>query len=196
MITGLDTVVVDSAEKLAELAADLGSAEMIAFDTETTGTDKMQAELVGISFATQPGKGYYVPVGHREGEQLPLEQVMAAIRPAMTDPKIPKAGHNLKYDYVMLYRYGLDVSPLSFDTMLAEWLRDPASRNLGLKNLSWVRLGVQMIEIEELIGKGKNQITMAEVPIEQAAVYAAADAETVLRLIPDLKKDLAAVRRC
>ncbi|MFN2143763.1 MAG: DNA polymerase I, partial [Anaerolineales bacterium] len=189
----LETVVVDTAEKLADLAADLGSAEMIAFYTETTGTDKMQAELVGISFATRPGKGYYVPVGHSAGNQLPLEQIMAAIRPAMTDPDIPKAGHNLKYDYVMLYRYGLDVSPLSFDTMLAEWLRDPASRNLGLKNLSWVRLGVQMIEIEELIGKGKNQITMAEVPIEQAAVYAAADAETVIRLIPDLKKDLAAV---
>ncbi len=93
----------------------------------------------------------------------------------------------------MLARYGLAVAPLSFDTMIAEWLRDPSSRNLGLKNLSWVRLGVRMIEIEELIGKGRNQITMAEVPIEQAAVYAAADAESVLRLVPELKKDLESV---
>ncbi|MBN2045013.1 MAG: DNA polymerase I [Anaerolineales bacterium] len=191
--TGLETVIVDSEDKLAALVADLDSAEMIAFDTETTGTDKMQANLVGISFATRIGKGYYVPVGHASGEQLPLEQVINAIRPAMTNPGIAKAGHNLKYDYVMLFRHGLKVHPLGFDTMLAEWLRDPASRNLGLKNLSWVRLGFRMIEIEELIGKGKNQITMAKVPIEQAAVYAAADAETVLRLVPELKKDLAAV---
>ena len=188
--TGLETVIVDTPEKLEALVKDLSGAEMIAFDTETTGTDKMQAALVGISFATQPGKGYYVPVGHDQGRQLPLEDVLSALRPALTDPEIPKSGHNLKYDYVMLARYGLEVSPLSFDTMLAEWIRDPASRNLGLKNLAWVRLGTQMVEIEELIGKGKNQVTMAQVPLEQAGMYAAADAETVLRLIPELKKDL------
>jgi DNA polymerase-1 len=192
-VDGLETVIVDDEAKLTAMVADLESAEMIAFDTETTSTDKMQADLVGISFSTRPGHGYYLPVGHKEGAQLPLKRVIEAIRPAMSNPVIPKVGHNLKYDYVMLYRYGLPVHPLSFDTMLAEWLRDPASRNLGLKNLSWVRLGVQMIEIAQLIGKGKNQITMAEVQIEQAAGYAAADAETVLRLVPDLKKDLSAV---
>ena len=188
--TGLETVVVDQEQALKDLAAELSSAKMIAFDTETTATDKMQADLVGISIAIEPGKGYYIPVGHKKGDQLPLEQVMGALRGPMTDPGIPKAGHNLKYDFVMLARYGLEVFPLSFDTMIAEWLRDPSSRNLGLKKLAWVRLGVQMIEIDELIGKGKNQITMAEVPIEQAAAYAVADAESVLRLIPDLDKDL------
>ncbi|MEJ2759459.1 MAG: DNA polymerase [Anaerolineales bacterium] len=183
----------DTEEALTKLVKELNAAEMIAFDTETTSTDKMQARLVGISLSVEPGKGYYIPVGHDQGTQLPLEQVNTALRPAMTNPKIPKAGHNLKYDYVILLRHGLDVFPLSFDTMIAEWLRDPSSRNLGLKNLSWVRLGVQMIEIQELIGKGKSQITMAQVPIEQASVYAAADAESVLRLVPDLKKDLEAV---
>ncbi|MCB2178637.1 DNA polymerase I [bacterium] len=191
--TKLETVVVDTEEALEKLAKTLNAAEMIAFDTETTSTDKMQAKLVGISLSVEPGKGYYIPVGHDQGKQLSLEQVNAALRPAMTNPKIPKAGHNLKYDYVILLQHGLDVAPLSFDTMIAEWLRDPASRNLGLKNLAWVRLGVQMIEITELIGKGKNQITMAQVPIEQAAIYAAADAESTLRLVPDLKKDLEAV---
>jgi DNA polymerase-1 len=96
----------------------------------------------------------------------------------------------LKYDYVMLARYGLEVSPLKFDTMIAEWLRDPDSRNLGLKNLAWVRLDVRMMEINTLIGKGKNQITMAEVPVEKAAPYAAADAEVVLRLMPGLRQEL------
>ena len=188
--TSLESVIIDREEALQDLVAELSSAKMIAFDTETTSTDKMQAHLVGISLSVQPGKGYYIPVGHKQGTQIPLDQVMDALRGPLTDKKIPKAGHNLKYDYVIMARHGLVVSPLSFDTMIAEWLRDPASRNLGLKNLSWVRLGVQMIEIQELIGKGKNQITMAEVPIEQAAVYAAADAESVLRLVPELREDL------
>ncbi len=189
----LETQVVDDPEALAALAEELASAKMIAFDTETTSTDQMQADLVGISLSIQPGKGVYIPVGHQQGTQLPLDQVIEALTPVMTDPKIPKAGHNLKYDYVILARHGLRVHPLSFDTMIAEWLRDPSSRNLGLKNLSWVRLGVQMIEIEELIGKGKNQITMAQVPIEQASVYAAADAESVLRLVPEMQEELDAV---
>jgi DNA polymerase-1 len=108
----------------------------------------------------------------------------------MTDPRILKAGHNMKYDFVVLARYGLRVAPLSFDTMIAEWLSDPNSRNLGLKNLAWVRLDYRMTEIEQLIGKGKNQITMAQVPISQAASYAAADAAVVLRLIPQLRAEL------
>jgi DNA polymerase-1 len=191
--TGVETVIVDSEAGLKDLTEKLSAASLIAFDTETTGTDKMQAELVGISLAVEPGVGYYVPVGHTEGTQLPLDVVLEALRPAMTDPNIPKAGHNLKYDYVMLARYGLVVSPLGFDTMIAEWLRDPASRNLGLKKLAWVRLGTSMQEIKELIGTGKSQITMAEVPIEQAAPYAALDAEVVIRLIPELEKDLADV---
>jgi DNA polymerase-1 len=192
--TGIETVVVDTKEALDALVKDLSKAEQIAFDTETTSTDKMQAGLVGISLAIEPGKGYYLPVGHVSGEQLPLEDVIEALRGPMTDPEIPKIGHNLKYDYVMLARYGLDVAPLGFDTMIAEWVRDPGSRNLGLKNLSWIRLGAEMQEISELIGKGKNQITMAEVAIEAAAPYAVADAESALRLSFELKKDLKEVK--
>jgi len=191
---GIDTeaTIVDSPEKLVELVNKLNKAKTIAFDTETTSTDKMQAELVGISLAVVPGKGYYVPVGHKSGmgTQLPLGEVIEALRGPLTNPKIPKVGHNLKYDYVMLARQGVLVEPLGFDTMIAEWLRDPASRNLGLKNLAWVRLGVQMTDIEALIGSGAKQISMAEVPIKDAAAYAAADAEVVLRLLPLLEDDL------
>ncbi len=184
--------IVDSPDSLQSLANHLRAAKLISFDTETTSTDQMRAELVGVSLAVEEGHAYYIPVGHRPelGAQLPLETVGEALRGPMTDPAIQKIGHNLKYDFVMLARNGLRVRPLTFDSMVAEWLSNPISRNLGLKNLAWVRLDRIMTQIEELIGKGKDQRTMAEVPIPQAAAYAANDAEVVLRLRPGLLADL------
>jgi DNA polymerase-1 len=183
--------IIDTPEGLAALVARLSQADRISFDTETTSTDQMRADLVGISLAVEPGHGYYIPVGHLQAaRQLPLSQVLEALRGPLTDSRIPKVGHNLKYDFVVLARYGLRVTPLQFDTMIAEWLIDPNSRNLGLKNLAWVRQDIQMTSIDELIGKGKNQITMAQVPVEAAAAYAGADAEVVLRLIPELEGEL------
>jgi len=186
----LQVFIVDSVESLNDLVARMRNAEMIAFDTETTSTDEMIADLVGISIAVDKSSGYYIPVGHQSGQQLELREVLDALEGPMTDPEIQKSGHNLKYDFVILARYGLFVSPLSFDTMIAEWVIDPASQNLGLKNLSWVRLNHRMTEIEDLIGKGASQISMAEVPISNAAAYASDDAVVVLRLIPQLQKEL------
>ena len=183
---------VDTPEALQALVERLKQAEVISFDTETTSTDQMRAELVGISLAVETGSGYYIPVGHtNEGSRnLPLPEVLDALRGPMTNPSIPKVGHNTKYDYVVLARYGLPVSPLAFDTMIAEWVINPNSRNLGLKNLAWVRQDIRMTNIEDLIGKGKNQITMAQVDVVDASNYAAADAEVVLRLLPELEQDL------
>ncbi|HNE05763.1 MAG TPA: DNA polymerase I, partial [Anaerolineales bacterium] len=186
----IEVVGVDSAEKLKSLANELEKAKVISFDTETTGTEEMTAELVGISLAVKEGQGYYIPVGHVAGDNLPIQTVIDAITPAMTNAKIGKVAHNAKYDYIVLARYGLTVSPLTFDTMLAEFIVDPASRHLGLKNLSEQRLGEEMTHIEELIGKGKKQISMAEVAIEAVANYAAADAETTLRLMAIEEKEL------
>jgi DNA polymerase-1 len=188
----IQTYVVDTLESLDDLTNLLQKARLISIDTETTSTDQMRADLVGISLATDEGNGYYIPVGHKTGlgKQLPLKVVLEALRGPLTDPKKPKYGHNLKYDFVVLARHGLRVTPLSFDTMIAEWLSNPTSRNLGLKSLAWVRLDYRMTEIEELIGKGKDQRTMAEVPISEAAPYAAADAAVVLRLAPVLEADL------
>ena len=188
----LNTFVVDSPETLQELVRRLEQAKVIAFDTETTSTDQMLAELVGISLAVDQGSGYYIPVGHRSetGKQLPLKTVLEALRQPLTDARIAKTGHNLKYDFIVLARNGLRVTPLSFDTMIAEWLINPASRNLGLKNLAWIRLNFKMTEIEDLIGKGKNQISMAEVAIMNAAAYAGADVVAVLRLMPVLQQEL------
>jgi DNA polymerase-1 len=191
--SGLKVHIVDSTAALQALVDTLQSASCIAFDTETTSTDPLRAELVGISLAVQPGEGYYIPVGHHDPSQnqLPLSTVIAALRDPLTNPKQAKIGHNLKYDFLILSRCGLDVTPLTLDTMIAEWLIDPGSHNLGLKNLAWARLATSMTHIEELIGKGKNQISMAEVPVSQAAAYAASDAEVSLRLHPLMLEGLA-----
>jgi DNA polymerase-1 len=186
----ITVVVVDSTKGLAECAAVLESAALISFDTETTSTDEMTASLVGISLAVEAGLGYYIPIGHVSGKQLPLEQVISALRAPLTDARIPKVGHHLKYDFIMLARCGIRVAQLAFDTMVAEWVLDPGSRNLGLKNMAAARLGEAMTHIEELIGSGKNQRSMAQVLIEEAAPYAAADAETTLRLMPLLETEL------
>lgn len=188
---GLQVEIADTPEKLASLVAELKAAKVISFDTETTSTTEMEAEAVGLSFSTEAGKGWYVPLGHVGAQNLPVETVISQIREPLTNPHIKKIGHNIKYDYLILARLGLEVSPLSFDTMLAEWLVDVGSRNLGLKNLALARLNEEMTRIETLIGpKGKNQLSMAQVPVEAAAPYAAADAETCLRLMPQLEAEL------
>ncbi len=191
------TTVVSTQAGLRELVRTLKGAETIVVDVETTSTDPIRADLVGIALAVKEGEAFYVPVGHTgEGSatqgvpRLSMKKVIEALRGPLTDPKIPKAGHNLNYDYAVLARQGVRVTPLAFDTMLAEWLCEPASRNLGLKNLAWHRLGVEMTEIVELIGKGKKQVTMDQVPVAQAAPYAAADVDMTLRLIPQLKAEL------
>ncbi len=186
----LKSIVVDTPAALESLVKALNAASVISFDTETTSTDEMTAALVGISLAVKAGKGWYIPVGHRAGRQLPLEQALSALRGPFTDARIAKIGHHLKYDFIMLARYGIRAAPLGFDTMLAEWVLDPNSRNLGLKTLASVRLGLEMTHIEDLIGSGKKQVSMAEVAIPAAAAYAAADAEAVIRLQPVLEQEL------
>jgi DNA polymerase-1 len=188
--SNINVVIVDTDKKLDDLVKALNKAKVISFDTETTSTEEMRADLVGISLAINEGVGYYIPVGHNSGTNLPIKKVFAALEKPMTDPKIGKVAHNAKYDYIVLAQHGLTVSPLTFDTMLAEFIVDPSSRNLGLKNLAFVKLGEEMTHIEELIGKGKKQISMAEVAIESAAPYAVADAESTLRLMLIEQKEL------
>ncbi|MFQ5922618.1 MAG: DNA polymerase I [Anaerolineales bacterium] len=189
-----ETIIVDTAETLEALEKRLSEARAIAFDVETTAPDAMNSDLVGISLAVEPGQGYYLPVGHLPdlsgSQQIELETVIEALHKPLTDPKIEKVGHNLKFDYTLLARHGLAAEPLVFDTMMAEWLAYPSSRNLGLKSLAWVRLGIEMTPIVQLIGTGRKQKTMAEVPVADVAPYAAADAEICLRLRPILEKEL------
>jgi len=205
-----ETVLVQTQNQLDDLVAQLNKAKLIAFDVETTGLDKTTAELVGICLAVEPPVGYYIPVGHLANEtqsesgqmglfagkpqlapgQLPLQIVLEAIRPAMTNPTIGKVAHNAKYDYTILDRYNLRVTPITFDTMIAEWLTDPATKHKGLKDLAFHRLGMEMTNIEKLIGKGKKQRPFSQVPIEEAAPYGAADADMTLRLVKPLQAEI------
>ena len=177
------TIIVRDMAGLQTMCETLRTSEWLALDTETTSTDPMRADLVGISLSNRAGLGYYIPVGHRDNmPQLFLSDVQTMLGPILTDPKISKVGHNLKYDLLILRRHGLPVEPISYDTMVAAWLVDPASHRLGLKDLANDLLNVQMTHIEELIGSGKNQRSMAEVSSEKAADYAAADAGGTFRL--------------
>jgi DNA polymerase-1 len=172
------------------LLRDLSSAAQLAVDVETTSLDPIRARLVGIALAFREGEGFYIPLGHAGGPNLAIEAVIDRMRAPLSDPHLPKLGHNLKYDYVVLARAGLPVAPIAFDTMLAEWLCNPASHILGLKELAFVRLKVEMTHIEDLIGRGAKQITMDQVPAEKAAPYACADADLSLRLVRPLRDEL------
>ena len=185
-----ETIVVQDQTALDALVATLNAASGIAWDVETTGIDQMTARLVGISLAVEGERAYYVPVGHDNGTQLPLQTVLDALRPPLTNPNIPKYAHNANYDLVVMQRYGVDVSPVGFDTMIAEFLRSADNKFTGLKALARQELNVHMTEIKELIGTGKKQITMDKVAIELAAPYAAADAAVTYRLVDFLRPKL------
>ncbi len=185
---------VDTPEALEALVERLKTATWLAFDTETSSSDANTASLVGISLALNADEGYYLPVGHAPEaaeRQLPLERVLAALKPALSDPHIAKAAHNAPFDLNVLRRYGVEVQPLSYDTQLAETLLQPERRH-GLKDSARIRFGVRMTRIEALIGKGKAQITMDRVPVRLAAPYAAADAVFTFRLIEPTRRDLQA----
>jgi DNA polymerase-1 len=191
----VETIIVQDKNGLDALVETLNKADAIVWDVETTGIDQMSVDLVGIALAVDEEKGFYIPVGHKNalGEQIAIEFVLAALKAPLTNPHIPKYAHNAVYDLVVMQRYGIDVSPISFDSMLAEWVRDPISKFLGLKNFARQYLEVYMTDIDELIGKGKNQKTMAEVPIDHAAKYAAADATITLRVVNYLREKLATI---
>ncbi|MBC7259866.1 MAG: DNA polymerase I [Chloroflexi bacterium] len=183
---------VDTPEALRDLAQHLRQATGLAVDVETDSTVAMTAGLVGIALSDRQGVGYYVPVGHKgaTARNVRLAEVRKTLGPILADPAIPKYAHNGKFDLMVLRNHGMDLSPIVFDTMIAEWLVDPASRNLGLKNLAWARLHADMTPITDLIGTGKGQISMAAVGVEQVAPYAAADADMTLRLVAALEPEL------
>jgi DNA polymerase-1 len=188
----VNTVIVRDQTGLDELVKTLSAAQAIAFDVETTSTDQMAGTLVGISLAVDDETGYYIPVGHQSGEQLPLKTVLDALRAPLSNPNIPKYAWNASFDLVMMQRNGVDVTPITFDGMVAEWVRDPTSKHLGLKNFAnfVLRPPVVMTHITELIGTGKKQITMDAVAIEQCAPYAAADAAITYRGVEFLRPKL------
>lgn len=172
----------------------------VAIDTETTGLDNQQADLVGICLSTEPGNGCYIPLGHTSGAddmfgggraegQMETAQALALLKPLLEDPAILKIGQNLKYDMGILARYGISIAPID-DTMLMSYALEGA-RNNGMDALSERYLGHNPIKFADIAGTGKGQKTFDQIDIETAARYAAEDADITLRLWHVLKPRLA-----
>ncbi len=186
----VDYSVVDTEDALDDMIRTLLAADVVAFDTETTSASAMTAELVGLSFSNEAGKGWYVPVGHQEGTQLDKAYVLDRLRPLLShangaagkaDKRPIIAAHNANYDMTVLEGCGVSVDTLGFDTMLAAHLL--GTKQIGLKALALSELNENMTPISDLIGRGRKQITMDKVAIADAAPYAAADADMTRRLV-------------
>jgi DNA polymerase I len=187
---------------LEALIARAGERQHIAIDTETTSLDAMRAELVGISIALGPNEAYYIPVGHRRGagldldgsgaiDQLPLGPVIEAAKPLLANPGVLKTGQNLKYDALVLARYGVVITPID-DTMLMSYVLNVGLHGHGLDELASRYLGHQNLTYDEMTGTGKSRISFAEVPLDKATQYAAEDADVTFRLAGILKPRLVA----
>jgi len=163
----------------------LEGVPLFAFDTETTSLDYMTAELVGVSFAVAPHEAAYVPLAHRypgAPDQLDRDWVLARLRPLLEDPARPKVGQNLKYDMSVLARHGVELAGIAFDTMLESYVLDATATRHDMDSLAEKYLHEKTIRFEDIAGKGAKQLGFDEVPIEQAAEYAAEDADVTLRL--------------
>lgn len=182
---------VDTPEKLADLVHQLAKQTLISVDTETTHVVPRCAEIVGYSFSYQPGEAYYIPVRGPAGDTvLNPQQTLDALRPILENPQIRKLGQNLKYDMIVLKNVGVQLAGLAFDTMIASYLIDSGGRSHNLDALAERLLNHTTIKIDELIGKGRDQKRMDEVPVAQVAAYAAEDADIPLRIYPLLESRL------
>jgi len=178
-----DYQTIDTSAAFDKLLKKLAKAESFAFDLETTSLDAISANIVGVSLSSTPGEAYYIPVGHvgwGEVNQLPLEQVLAGLKPLLEDDKAEKIAQNGKYDMTVLAGNGIEVVNLTFDTMIAAHLL--GEKGVGLKTLAFSKLEVEMTPITDLIGSGRKQISMSQVEVDKAAEYACADADMTARL--------------
>ena len=159
--------------------------KQLAVDTETTSLDYMAARMVGISLAVEPGEAAYIPFGHDylgAPNQLPERRVIELLRPLLEDPNIKKIGQNLKYDMSILAQHGINLQGISFDTMLESYVIDSVATRHDMDSLAEMYLGEKTIAFSDVAGKGANQLTFNQIALEQAAPYAAEDADITLRL--------------
>ena len=182
-----DYQLADSEVKRAEILQKLLSAKIVAIDTETTNTEPMKAELVGMSFSDAENRAYYVPVPSDEAE---ARKMVAAFKPLFENEEITKVGQNIKYDMIVLQQYGTEVRGPLFDTMLAHYVLQPELRH-NMDYLAEIYLHYKTIHIDELIGpKGKNQKNMRDLPPSEVYKYACEDADVTLKLYHILKEEL------
>jgi DNA polymerase-1 len=188
---GLDYVLVDTDEKFAAFLAELRKQKRFAFDTETDALGAVCSNCIGMSFSWAHGSGYYLAVCGPPGCQvLSQEKVFAQLKPILEDPTIQKVGHNLKYDLLVLRQAGIEMKGVSMDSMVAAFLLDAGRMQYGIDRLALDLLGFRKIATEEIIGKGRKQVSMAAVELNRVARYAAEDADIALRLCDLLEKRL------
>ena len=160
-----------------------------AVDTETTSLDPNQADLVGISLSTKIGKACYIPINHSSGKSFKKKDVIDKLKPLLEDKSVKKIGQNIKFDYIIFYHLGVEMSPLE-DTMLISYVLDAGKNRHNMDALAQLHLGHKTISYKDLVGTGKKQINFSEVEVNKAAEYAAEDADVTLRLYKVLKKNL------
>ena len=182
---------VNDLESLETLVKEWCQSEKISIDVETTSIQPARAEIVGYSLSTQPGQAYYVPVRGPAGQQvIQPPDAIRCLKPLLENTHVKKIGQNLKYDLVVLRRAGIRVAGVAFDTMIASYLLEAGRRGHSLDALALHYLGHETIKIESLIGKGKDQRKMDEVPLKEITDYAAEDADVPLQLEPLLSEQL------
>ncbi|MBS0390822.1 MAG: DNA polymerase I [Proteobacteria bacterium] len=182
-------------EQLDDWLARLKAAPLAAVDTETTSLDELRAEIVGISFSVEPGAAAYIPLAHNgpdAPQQLPLDQVLARLRPWLEDPAQPKLGQHIKYDRHVFANHGVDVRGYAHDTMLQSYVLE-VHKPHGLSSLAERHTGRTGISYEDLCGKGAKQIPFSQVPVDKAAAYSCEDSDQTLHvhrvLWPQLEAD-------
>ena len=184
-----------SADDLNQFISKVKDGEWLSINLETTSVNPMEADIVGMSFSVEKDSGIYIPIQHKDKSKSyfgkdELSTVLNILKPVLENPKIPKTGQNIKYDLLILRRLGIIVKGIEFDTMIAAHLLHPEVRSYKLDKLSEKYLNYSMMPIEDLIGTGKNQISMAEVSLEDITFYAAEDADIALQLTMILKEKL------
>ncbi len=170
----------DEIEDLELVISSIKDSGHFAFDIETDSKNQQSANLVGIALSSKVGEGFYIPLGHKQGKQIPMNSALEKMKTLFEDPHISKSAHNANFDLTVLSHYGIVVNNFTFDTIIAAHLL--GERSLGLKNLAFKLLNTEMTPIEQLIGTGRNQTTMDNIDITTVTNYAGADVDMTLRL--------------
>jgi len=188
-------ICISSQDLLEKVIKNASKAKTIAIDTETTGLDYMDTDLVGISLSYKPGEAYYIPINHQDDtvNQLKLNVVLDALKPVLESSKNKIIGQNIKFDRNVLAKYGINISSIKNDTMMMSYVLDASATRHNLDALSSYYLNYKTSTFEDVAGKGVKQVTFDQVPIEEATHYAAEDADITLRLYEELNPKLESV---
>ncbi|MBN2541503.1 DNA polymerase I [bacterium] len=192
-------ITIKNEEAVRRLIDLLKNQQLISVDTETTSKNPTMAELVGISISYKQGESYYIPLGHKSMDMFPDEKAyhnvdmgstLQSLKTIFENKDIKKIGHNIKYDMIVLKKYGIDLNGLEFDTMVASYLLEPNLRHHNLKYLALKYLNYNMISYSEVTKTKKGELSFAEVPVDKATVYSGEDADITLRLYTQLKPEI------